>query len=171
MNPVGDDQVIELTSMPPPDPGAPIPLLFADEHHLVVAYYASARIEPWVTTFDKAPVIGLSEENVAAVRFDRCYSHMFGPPNDEAFSGHRLYDKGLRPYSFCEVRHSSWIRGLERMNSVHPYHDPRMFDLYRHFVIAFHDSTLECVAVDCQFEAFRGEPHVALARSVRKDVV
>jgi hypothetical protein len=51
LDPLGNDQVIELTSMPPPDPGAPIPLLFADEHRLVVVYYVIARGEPWVSTF------------------------------------------------------------------------------------------------------------------------
>jgi hypothetical protein len=169
MNDPVDDEVIELTSLPPPDPGAPIPLLFADEHRLVVAYYANARAEPWVTEFGKAPIVALSEDNVAAVRFSRCYSHTFGPPNDEAFSGHRLYNMGLRPYSFCEVLRSSWIRALERMNAVHPHHDPRVFDRYRHFVIAFHDSTLECVAVECRFEAFRGDPNSALLGSIRTD--
>src|SRR5262249_17748356 len=73
-------------------------------------------------------------------------AHYFGPPNDEALSGHPLYRKGLRHYGVCEVKNSSWVRALERMNRVHPSHHPRMFSRYRHFVFTFHDTTFECIA-------------------------
>ena len=53
---------------------------------------------------------------------------MFGPPNDEAFDGHPLARRGLRPYGAFEVTHSSWIRQLEQMNSVHPHHSPPLFE-------------------------------------------
>ena len=33
----------------------------------------------------------------------------FGPPNDEAIEGHRLYRLGLAPYSSFEVLNSKWI--------------------------------------------------------------
>ena len=56
-------------------------------------------------------------------RFEHCYAHMFGPPNDEALRGHPLAGRGLRPYAAFEIRQSSWLRRLERMNSVHPRHD------------------------------------------------
>lgn len=69
---------------------------------------------------------------------------MFGPPNDEAFAGHPLADRGLNPYSVAEVQRSSWIRGLERMNSVHARHSrERFLEHKRHFVFAFHDSTFK----------------------------
>ncbi len=32
------------------------------------------------------------------------------------------------------------------MNSVHPCHRPEGYAKLRHFVLAFHDSTFECVA-------------------------
>lgn len=71
---------------------------------------------------------------------------MLGPPNDEAFVGHPLYEKGLRPHGVFEVRNSSWLRALERMNSVHPRHVADLFHGYRHFIFAFQDSTFECIA-------------------------
>jgi hypothetical protein len=83
---------------------------------------------------------------VALVSFSYPYAHMFGPPNDEAFQGHPLESRGLRPYAVFEVLESSWIRHLERMNSVHAHHRPERFDKYHHFVFAFHDTTFECVA-------------------------
>ena len=34
------------------------------------------------------------KESVATVCFERAYAHLFGPPNDEAFSGHPLAERG-----------------------------------------------------------------------------
>ena len=47
-----------------------------------------------------------------------------------------------------EIRESSWIRRLERMNAVHPYHKPEHFVDYRHFVFAFHDRTLKVLELE-----------------------
>jgi hypothetical protein len=56
---------------------------------------------------------------------------------------------------------------LERMNAVHPRHDPQRFmaDL-RHFVFAFHDSTFECIADSFESEAFRGSIRSATDRMI-----
>ena len=97
-----------------------------------------------------------SVEPVAIVRFHRPAAHMFGPPNDEAFSGHPLADRGLQPYGAYEVRGSSWIRRLERMNSVHPSHSPESYRLLRHVILAFHDTTFECVARSFTVDASDG---------------
>ena len=85
-------------------------------------------------------------ESAALVRFEFVRAVMFGPPNDEAFSGHPLADRGLPPYGAFEVLESSWIRRLERINAVHPNHRPEHFADDRHFVLAFHDEVFECVA-------------------------
>ena len=52
----------------------------------------------------------------------------------------------LEPYGAFEIKHSSWIRQLERMNSVHPHHSPEPFEWLRHYVLSFRDTTFECVA-------------------------
>ena len=70
--------------------------------------------------------------------------------DDEALHGHPLYDRGLRRYGAYELRHSSWVRALERMNRVHPRHSPERFARLRHYVFTFHDSTFECVAEGLQ---------------------
>ena len=54
----------------------------------------------------------------------------------------------------CEIAASSWVRALEQMNAVHPYHRPETFSDYHHYIFAFHDSTFECVA-----RAFTVEVH------------
>jgi len=139
------DRVTELADMPRSSAGAPIPLVLSDEHRLVVAYYIQETPADWDGS--SAREVGPEDagEPVALVRFKFCYAHMFGPPNDEAFRGHPLASRGLHPYGAFEVTHSSWIRRLERMNAVHPYHRPEAFWKRRHIVFTFHDTTLECV--------------------------
>jgi hypothetical protein len=127
------DTVVRLTELPQCDVGAPMPALAAAEHHLEVGYIARER--------------GADEETIAIVRFNRPYAHFFGPPNDEAFEGHPLAGRGLEPYGAFRIDDSSWIRRLERMNAVHEYHRPEAFAELQHFVLTFHDTTFECVAL------------------------
>src|ERR1041384_1788450 len=102
------DEVHEMAALPPPSAGAPSPLLLSDEQCAVLAYYAAD-----------------DDDSLALVRFSSCYAVLFGPPNDEAIEGHPLASRGLEPYAAFEVRTSSWIRAVERMNRRPPYHDPR----------------------------------------------
>ena len=89
---------------------------------------------------------------VAVVEFIGVHAVLFGGPNDEALSGPRLYGRGLEYYAIHEVRASSWITEVERVNSVHPHHQDGWHTWLRHFVITFHDETLECLARDVRTE-------------------
>jgi hypothetical protein len=110
------------------DVGAPLPtLLQLDTRTLLLFYLAS------------------DSEAVGIVDFGHCFATMFGGPNDEAFSGHPLHGSGFTPYKAMRVVNSSWITSLERMNSVHPNHDPSKYSKARHLIFPFHDSTFECV--------------------------
>src|SRR5260370_31235264 len=110
--------IFEKYPLPPPRPGGGLQVIFADP----------------------------SETKWAIVQFHRPRAHMFGPPGDETLSGHPLAGRGLRTYAIHEVLSSSWVRQLEKMNSVHPRHNPKMYDDLKHYVFAFHDSTFECIA-------------------------
>lgn len=121
------DQVIPYPDIPRPDFATPIPLVLSDEGAMAVAFITG-------------------DDEVAVVRFPGFAAYLFGQPNDEALSGHPLESRGLESYAAYEIGSSSWIRSLERQNSVHPRHDPSQYARLRHFIIAFHDSTLECVA-------------------------
>ena len=148
------DQVAELADVPHSSVGAPCPVVLSAEHFLIVAFFLQNAPACWDGT--SARVVGpASGEPAAVVRFARPYAHSFGPPNDEAFSGHPLAQRGLRPHGAFEVLSSSWVRALEKMNSVHPYHRGEQFASLRHFVLSFHDSTFECVAEGYSHE--RGE--------------
>jgi hypothetical protein len=98
-----------------------------------------------------------SEACCAVVHFERPSIHSLGPPNDEAFEGHRLARKGLQPYGAFELVNSEWIRLIEKMNSVHERHDrERFLEGKRHFIITFHDSVFECVVSGYRIELIPG---------------
>ena len=141
------DQVIELKNVPQSCVGAPYPVIICDERMLLLAYdvqQLSPNFEPGHILTD-ADMASFAPQT-ALVEFKLYYSYSFGAPNDEAINGHPLYERGLRSYSAFEVKNSSWIRELERRNSVHHSHNPKRFESLQHYVFTFHDSTFECVA-------------------------
>jgi hypothetical protein len=162
------DTVVELTHAPRPDAGAPLPIVLADDYRLLLAYLLSEPDPDWDGSYVNVVSPDSEGMEVAVIRFRRPYAHMFGPPNDEAFSGHPLANRGLSPYAVFEVRQSSWIRQLERMNSVHPQHEREWFMANKkHFVFAFHDSTFECIAEGFEVELHHGSLMSALERMTK----
>jgi hypothetical protein len=149
------DRVVALEDAPQSDSGAPMPLVFSDEGRVVLAYYGEDRAPGWNAFPHVVDPIGGSEP-IALIRFISCSSYMFGAPNDEAFSGHPLASRGLKPYGAFRIEHSSWIRRLERMNSVHPFHKPEAYRRLQHLVFAFHDTTFECVCSEFDVRTARG---------------
>jgi hypothetical protein len=142
------DAVVQLPELRPPSPGAPEPVVLADEARAVVAYYAPDNVN-----WDRAKPEDLGDEEVVVVVFSAVHSLMFGAPNDEALHGHPLSDRGLEAYAAQRVENSSWIRRLEHINRVHPHHSPDTFARLRHFILTFHDATFECVS--------SAEPHAS----------
>ena len=120
------DTVQKISDLPQSSVGAPVPMVVESEESTFVAYYVQQSDPDWDGTSVRVVGPASAGESVAIVKFDS-YATMFGPPNDEAFSGHPLYQRGLRLYGFFEVTSSSWIRSLESMNSVHPYHNKSRF--------------------------------------------
>ena len=152
----GEDEVVALTDVPQSSIGAPTPRMLAAERFLSVSFYIETVDPDWDGTSVRLVTEDSSDEHVATVRFERPIAQFFGPPNDEAFSGHPLAQRGLRPYGAFEVTSSSWIRTLERMNSVHEHHRSERFRNFRHFVLSFHDTTFECVAAGYAVNITRG---------------
>jgi hypothetical protein len=163
------DRVVPIAGAPQPDVGAPLPVVLANEYRLVLVYLLQNTPEGWDGT--QAPRIVSPESEdvpVAVVEFQRPHAHLFGPPNDEAFSGHPLSGRGLSPYGAYVIEGSSWIRALERMNSVHEHHDPGRFWKLTHYVFAFHDSTFECVADEFSVSLHRGSLRDIVAAMVQR---
>lgn len=142
------DEAIEMNDAPQPDSGAPFPFVMSDEHRVLLAYMA-AETDPDTDNEGASSVRTMTADSpghVAFVEFARPSAHMWGPPNDETFTGHPLAERGLHPYGVFEVKASSWIRQLERMGSVHEHYNASRYRRLRHYIFSFHDSTFECVA-------------------------
>jgi hypothetical protein len=90
-------------------------------------------------------------KTVGIVDFGHCLAITLGGPNDETFAGHPLHGSGFMPYKPMRVVNSPWVTSLEKVNSVHPRHDPSRFSKARHLIFPFHDSTFECIAYSFGF--------------------
>lgn len=111
--------------------GAPEPRVVMSELFVGIAFYAS----------DARP-----GEEVATAAFVRCTSFRMGFPNDEALHGHRLWGRGLESYRAHEVSDSAWLAELRAVEAAHPQAPAVPFAGARHFVLTFHDSTVEAIA-------------------------
>ncbi len=121
------------------------PIAFNDGDHFFCVY----RIAPIQQA--RAGQISTSDvKKIAIIQSDSCWDMRFGYPNDDAISGHRLYDKGLSASTTVEVLNSSWIAGMEKANRVHHNHHADLFSDLRHFIIQFHDTMLEFIAKDLE---------------------
>jgi hypothetical protein len=161
------DQVKPISGWPQMSPGAPLPIVLSDDYMTLLAYLVHELDLNWNGRTTRSVGPDSEGELVAILRIVGCTSLMFGMPNDEALSGHPLAARGLRSYGAFEVRHSSWVRALERINSVHPRHRPESYAELHHFVLTFHDSTFECVADRIEVvTTFRGSMNMALQKMV-----
>jgi hypothetical protein len=127
------DEVIKLDVPWLPDAGSPAPHLFAGDIGPAIVAYRTSSLAP-------------SDDEFAVLRFPMYEIVKFGYPNDEALPGHPLYPKGLTFYGIFEVRDSSWSRALAEQNLVSFPNPSPSATSGRHFVVTFHDSTLECIA-------------------------
>lgn len=136
------------------DVGAPLPHLISNDLQTFLIFLLP----------DRPPDLN----GLAIVEFERCVSAKMGAPNDEVYSGHPLYGKGLEGYRPLQVIHSPWIRELEAINAVHPGYDRTRWQGLTHYFLGFHDCTFECVARSFIVETGHGAISDALATVCRR---
>jgi hypothetical protein len=124
--------------------GTPMPVLLSGLRTFV-AFYLSARGPASDGTNPPAPDPKL-DHGIGVVEFKRMTSIKIGSPNDEVLRGHPLWGSGLEFYSAHEVKNSPWTAGLMEADRAHGDFDESQSSGRRHFVLTFHDETLECVA-------------------------
>ena len=78
----------------------------------------------------------------AVLRFDGVVWHHFGDPSEEALTTHPLYQFGLDFYGFWEVLNSPRVPGGSEL---------------RHWIVTFHDETLEVIAASASVVSRREE--------------
>jgi len=76
----------------------------------------------------------------------------YGHPNDEAFRGHPLYEKGLKDFSISEIEDSDWVREVAETNARVFPNTAGMFTGVRHHVFPFKESTLEVLWSEFEYE-------------------
>ena len=119
------------------DLGSPEPAVYENRGTAWVAYRCdngdSAGWGIGAGLSDAAPA-----ECCAVLRFTGVESLTLGPPGDERLHEHPLHDAGLEPYSFHVVEDS----------------DEATEGQTAHWIVTFHDETLEVIAEDADiFEA------------------
>jgi hypothetical protein len=87
-----------------------------------------------------------ADHGIGVVEFKRVTSVKTGSPDDEVLRGHPLWGSGLEFYRAHEVKNSPWIAELMEVDRAHEGFDESQWSGRRHFVLTFHDETLECVA-------------------------
>ena len=123
------------------DTGAPMPhIKLFESRELLCGYMVS---EPTISSDD--------EEEFAVVAFHRVSQFTFGYPNDEALGAHPLDDHGIAFYAFNQMQESPYLKELGRRNaSVFPGSEG-MWTSKQHYIVAFHDETLEVVCTGIEY--------------------
>jgi hypothetical protein len=117
--------------------GAPSPAVRSVGHELLCAYFTNSTVAP--------------ARSVAILKFEGMLQYKFGYPSDEALQGHPLYQFGLEHYGFFTVENSPLICAIEKQNECHPLHRPGIYAKFRHWIVTFHDETLEVIALRGNF--------------------
>lgn len=142
------DVVVSLQAIPQASLGAPLPLIFSNEHTLILAFFtqdaAAANVDDQTKTIDQ----NSAATSIAVVIFNTFHAYTFGPPNSDSCAGHPLAKNGLRPYGVFRVEESSWLTSLEKMSALQANHNPKLFRDFQHFIFTFHTITFECIARD-----------------------
>lgn len=154
------DRVLERFDVPQACTGVPRAAVLSDESNVSVAY---ATQKGW-----NDPSRTLTQ--YAIITFVDYCSYMFGQPDEKAFTGHPLYPRGLEPYSFSEIIGSSWIRQLMKIDQTNPYHTEEFYEGCRHFILAFKNSTFECVARGYSYVLFEGNEEDLVGRMSERHV-
>ncbi len=137
------------------DTGAPLPHVLSNDSQVFLIFYLATFDPDWDGTHAKMrKPDDETAESLAVVEFQRPLSVKFGSPNDEVFSGHPLYGKGLEFYRAQVVENSRWIAEIESINKVHPNYNPETWHKLHHYILWFHDTTFECIARRYEVETY-----------------
>jgi hypothetical protein len=164
IGPFANDTVVELRDMPRSSAGAPCPVVVAGEDQLFLLYVLQSIPEGWYDTWVKIISPDAEGDPFALIAFHHPLAYCRGIPYGEALHGHPLYKRGLRPNEAFEIQNSSWQDGLVKMSRLQAAHRSESYHRYRHFVLAFQETTFECLAEAYSIRLGRGSVLDAAAR-------
>ena len=126
------------------DAGAPKPVLLSGLRTFV-AFYLSVQ-DPLFDGTNPRVRDPHADHCIGVVEFKRVTAVKIGSPSDEVLRGHPLWGSGLESCSAHEVGNSPWITELMEVDRAHEHFDESRWTGRRHFMLTFHDETLECIA-------------------------
>lgn len=146
LSPFASDAVLGLGDVPRPSVEAPCPVVLAHDDHLFVLYVLQSKPEGWYDSWVKMISSDAEGEPFVIIVFQHPLAYCHGILDHQALHGHPLYRRGLRPHGAFEIENSSWQEALLKMRRMHAAHRIENYHRYRHFVLAFRDTTFECLA-------------------------
>ena len=149
--------------------GAPLPHLLSSGHRTFVAFYLEEPDPDWDGTYARSVDPRTDTvESLALAELEGAVAVKMGPPNDEVLHGHPLYGRGLGWYGTYVVENSRWLAELVEINRVHERFDPQAWESRRHFLLVFHDETVEAIARDIEVRTVRTSMRALLTESIEK---
>jgi len=143
--------VHEWKEPPPMDTGAPLPAIRKEEDRIWVAYMCrNPEFPGWDS--GAGPDHPGFDVYSALLRFDGVSDYCFGAPSNERLHTHPLYETGLSFYGFYEAHGSRRLANQKNK---------------KHWIITFHDETLEVIADSAHIASSRIEgedTHAALEK-------
>jgi hypothetical protein len=143
-------EVTQWRGAPQMDTGAPVPAIALHEGSLLVAYLV-------------AHPSSASSDEFAVVRFHGVCQHTFGYPNEDALPTHPIFGAGLAFYAFNEIHNSPYLDELGARNGRIFPGTEQHYASFRHWLVAFHDETLEVVGRSVEFIGTIEAPSAAAA--------
>jgi hypothetical protein len=52
----------------------------------------------------------------------------------------------MKSFSFYELRGSDLIKSLQDIERMHPNYNYQKWEMYKHYILTFHDNMFECIA-------------------------
>lgn len=136
-------ELLEIKGLFEMDCGSPSPTILSNDSELLIAFYAnkeSASIIPQHNI--------INNTGIFALKFKVYLKYTFGLPGEETIQGHPYSKLGMKSYSFYELRNSDLIKSLQNIEKVHPEYNPEKWEIYKHYILTFHDNMFECIAQD-----------------------
>lgn len=135
-------ELIEIKGLFEIDYGAPSPTIISNDSELFIAFYASKES----TLFELQERNTVYDTGIFALKFKTYLKYTFGLPGNETIQGHPYSKLGMKPFSFYELRNSVLIKELQKIEKVHPSYNPEKWEMYKHYILTFHDNMFECIA-------------------------
>lgn len=135
-------ELIEINSGFQINVGAPEPIIISNDNELFIAFYADKKASSTIPQENNV----IDDTEIFTLEFKQFLKYTFGMPNNETIHGHPYSKLGMNSYSFYELKNSDLIKTLQNIEKVHPQYNPKKWEMYRHYILTFHDNMFECIA-------------------------